>query len=448
MNTIANKIFSVEYNTRLTGFVGKERLYVVSTEGKLKPRSPTCQACGSKAYVENGYHAVENSVICKLRLKVKIGQFRCKKCNTFWSSNRDIIDCFIQKEKELIKSLMLGCVRNGLSLKRASSVIGERMGTTYSPQYLHELYVKAMEQVQQEHFSNASGIYYYDEQFLLVNGNEICRLVIKDVVTGNIILDEQTENAQRETIKKTVENALRGLSVDAFIVDMRRDYPDIIRELYPQAKIQWCIFHLYKLIWKEVHDEFGKNIPLVELRKIYEIFDIFFDHSPELDKLSELLEKLESRKTYDEKNNKTIEQKMRKEFGEFVRTLKKGRRRKGQLVRRRNIEESEKKFALVKMQIQLYPKRLQKRITFIDENWSKFTLFQRDSRVQPTTNGIEQYFAATLSKTEKKDFRSNAAVTRELNASQAEWNGYNLFPAVKLTEVLALAGLLFLAFPS
>ena len=61
---------------------------------------------------------------------------------------------------------------------------------------------------------------------------------------------------------------------------------------------------------------------------------------------------------------------------------------------------------------------------------------------------MEQYFAATLSKTEKKDFRSKAAVTRELNACRAEWNGQKIFNSASLAEVLVLAGLLFLAFPS
>ncbi len=228
---------------------------------------------------------------------------------------------------------------------------------------------------------------------------------------------------------------------------MRKEYPEIIRELYPKAQIQWCIFHLYKLIWKEIRDEFGKNIPLVELRKVYEIFNIFFDHSLELDKLQELLKKLDSMRAYDDKSNRDIERLLRKEFSEFVKTLKKERRRKHQLIPRRSLEESEEKFAVIKHQSQLYPKILRKRIRYIDDNWDKLTLFQRDSRVQPTTNGIEHYFAATLAKTEKKDFRSKAAVDRELATCQAEWNGQKLFSRTALTEVLSLVGILFLAFP-
>lgn len=65
----------------------------------------------------------------------------------------------------------------------------------------------------------------------------------------------------------------------------------------------------------------------------------------------------------------------------------------------------------------------------------------------PTNNGMEHYFAATLAKIEKKDFRSKTALVRELTACQAEWNGHNIFSTTKLVDVLSLVGLLFLAFP-
>ena len=217
--------------------------------------------------------------------------------------------------------------------------------------------------------------------------------------------------------------------------------------MFPNAKIQWCIFHLDKLIWKELQDEFGKNPPLCQLYNVYTLFNIFFDHSLELVKLEELLKKFETLKTEDARSNREIEQMLRKEFSQFVKGLKKQRRREHKKIPRKTLEESEKIFATIIQQKNLYPQKLQDRIKYIEENWNKFTLFQRDTRVEPTNNGVEHYFAATLAKTDKKDFRSNAAVTRELTAAQAEWNGQKIFSTVKLTEVLSLVGMLFLAFP-
>ena len=447
MKTLANKNISIEFNTRLPGFMHGKPTYTISLHGKMKPACPVCPACGHTDYVDNGYHTVEDSIICSLGLRINIGQFSCKSCGAFWSTNRELVDECIRKEKELIKSIMQGSVRAGLSLGKATVLVEETIGRSYSPQYLHQLYNEALSQVKQEKFLSASGVYNYDEQYLLVNGKEACRLTIKDVVTGQIILDKQTENAQKETVKQTIHDGLECLPVYAFIVDMKLMYPVIIHELYPKAQIQWCIFHLYKLVWKELHDEFGKKVTLMQLYNAYTLFNLFFNHTLELDKLQELMKRFEQSKTKDMKSNDALEGALHKEFANFVKALKKERRRKHENVSRRTLEGSKQIFAEVENMFLAYPKSLQKRIRSIGENWDKFTLFQRDPRVQPTSNGIEQYFAATLSKTEKKNFRSTAAVTRELNACQAEWNGQKLFPVTKLVEVLALMGLLFLAFP-
>ncbi|HJZ04979.1 MAG TPA: transposase [Patescibacteria group bacterium] len=443
-----NKSFSVEYNTLLPGFLGKTKQYVASIDGKIKTVQVICPKCKRTDYVDNGYHLVEDDLIQGRGLTIRIAQFLCKKCGTYWSSERELIDNVIQKQKDFVKSLLLGCARAGLSFEKSTILVDDSVGKSYSSQYLHKLYVIALEQVRQEKFTSTSGVYNYDEQFLKVNGEQTCRLVIKDRVTGKVIVDVQTPDAKKETIQKVMQTALEGLPVDVFIVDMNSRYPELIRELFPNAKIQWCIFHLDKLIWKELQDEFGKNPPLCQLYNVYTLFDIFFDHSLELVKLQELLKKFETLKTKDEKSNKQIEKTLRKEFSQFVKGLKKQRRREHKKVPRKTLAESEETFATIIQQSTLYPKKLQKRINYIQENWNKFTLFQRDTRVEPTNNGVEHYFAATLTKTDKKDFRSNAAVTRELTAAQAEWNGAKLFSTTKLIEVIPLIGLLYRAFPS
>lgn len=476
MKSMEVKNISFEYNTRLSGFGDGKRCYVACVDGKLKTKHVACPQCGQATYVENGYHAVEDGLIKSLGLRINIAQFSCKRCGVFWSSDREIVDRIISEFKDFLKSLLLGCARRGLSFESASALIEEKIGKTYSPQYVYELYVEALSKVHKEKFVSASGVYHYDEQFLLVNGKEVCRMTIKDAVTNKIIIDVYTPDAKKETIARVLNTALKGLPVDAFIVDMNPHYPEIFRELFPNAKIQWCIFHLNKRIWKELHDEFGKNIPLLQLYNAYNLFNIFFNHEPELMKLEELLKKLdqhtgraalpefhsgdffspltcqgEKKSVFQTRaaprEEREIEKCLRQEFAEFVRHLKNERRRKHENIPRRTSEQSEKIFAHIKQQSSIYPTKLQKRINYIDENWEKFTLFQHDSRVQPTNNGIEHYFAATLAKTEKKDFRSKAAVGRELTACQAEWNGQTIFSTTKLVDLLALVGMLFLAFP-
>ena len=65
--------------------------------------------------------------------------------------------------------------------------------------------------------------------------------------------------------------------------------------------MQWCIFHLHKSIWKKLQEEFGKHAPLLQIYNVYNLFDIFFDHTPEIEKLQELLKTLNANKTGDSK---------------------------------------------------------------------------------------------------------------------------------------------------
>jgi len=99
---------------------------------------------------------------------------------------------------------------------------------TYSPQYLHELYTQALDCIKLERAASASGVYYYDEQFLKADGKEICRLAVRDQVTGRVLLDKMDADASETAIKKALSEALDGLPVEAFTIDMAIKYPGII----------------------------------------------------------------------------------------------------------------------------------------------------------------------------------------------------------------------------
>lgn len=447
MNCLKDNNFSVEYNTRLSGFFNGDKKYFISVDGKIKNKHQKCPHCEHAHFVDNGYHIIEDAFIVALGLKIGVSQFKCCFCGGVWSSQREFIDEVIKQYDEFVKSILLGCVRSGLSFESSCQVIKEHVGSSYSYQYLNELYIRFLDTVKKEKFSSTSGVYNFDVQFLMSNGEEIARLTIKDTVTNKVICDDKTENSKKETIQRVMKRVLKDLPVDVFIVDMDHTYPELIKELFPKAKIQWCIFHLYKLIWKEFHEECGKTIPLLQLYNTYSLFDIFFNHEKELEKLEELLKKFDRFKTDNAKSNKEIEHCLIEEFYLFTKELKREKRNNKQKTERRTLEQTERSFTKIKKEILLFPKTLQKRIKYIDDNWEKFTLFQKDSRVQPTNNGIEQYFSATLSKTWKKNFRSKAAVTRKLNSFQAEWNGNEIYPKHNLATLLTNIGRLFVLFP-
>ena len=436
MKTIKSKKFSIEYNTRLTSFGAGKQSYVILPNGKIKEKSPKCPRCGSSDCRENGYYEITHRIIRELGITANNGQYECKQCGHPFHTDRSLIDNFINSLTDFIKSLLIGCAKLQMSYEASSRIVEEKIGISYCREYVRQLYNEVSAKVIEEWLAETSGVYHYDEQFLTVNGIKVCRLTVKDAVTNKIICDMSTSDAKEDTIKKTLSYHLSGLKVDCFIIDMAPHYPNILHELFPKAKIQWCIFHLDNLIWKELIKTYGRNIPLHELYNVYLLFDIFFDHTIELDKLKELMNQFEKQKSKDEKANKLLEKTLRKSFSEFVHSLKKKRRRDKKNISRRTLEESEKKFTIVYSQKSLYTKKLRKRIDYINKNWDKFTLFQKDSRVQPTNNGLEHYYAATLSKTDKKDFRSIYAVSRDLRLFKAEWNGQKIFNSVSLMAIL------------
>src|SRR3989338_9461296 len=161
MKSFEVKNISFEYNTRLSGFLGETKQYIVSIDGKIKTTHVACPKCKRTCYVNNGHHLVEDGLIRGCGLKILIAQFWCKKCGTYWSTDRALIDNVIQKQKDFVKSLLLGCAREGLSFDKSTILVDDSVGKSYSSQYLHKLYVIALEQVRQEKFTSTSGVDNY-----------------------------------------------------------------------------------------------------------------------------------------------------------------------------------------------------------------------------------------------------------------------------------------------
>ncbi len=218
MNCLKANNFSVEYNTRLSGFLNGGKKYFISIDGKIKNTHQKCPHCGRTQFVDNGYHRIKNSFILALGLNIGVAQFKCCFCDGVWSSEHELVEQIIKQYDEFVKSILLGCVRSGLSFESACKVVEENVGSSYSYQYLNELYVKFLDTVKKEKFVSASGVYNFDMQFLMSDGTKIARLTIKDTVTDKVICDERTEDSQKETIQRVMKKVLKDLPVDVFIV--------------------------------------------------------------------------------------------------------------------------------------------------------------------------------------------------------------------------------------
>jgi transposase-like protein len=100
--------------------------------------------------------------------------------------------------------------------------------------------------------SNYSGYYCYDEQYIRIDGERRYRLTLFDSVLNIPVSEEIAEDMEYDTIYTFLRGALKDKPSSAITADHRREYKKIMDDL--KVRHQLCIFHLFKMIGKDVYD--------------------------------------------------------------------------------------------------------------------------------------------------------------------------------------------------
>ena len=467
----------IEYNSRLNNFFGctiiqsqihklgiskAERRFSISRSGKFHELSPLCPRCNSMRVVNNGNDLCKSKIIKGLGLVIKRGKCLCKECKHTWTTRYEDADLFVKQYKQLIYTEIFSLCANGLSLDKISDHILSVFSKKISYEWVRQLYLKAAREIEAKKTLDASGIFNYDEQFLKINGKPNCRVVVLDAVKTTVIFDETVEGKTIETLKDKLNMKLLPYHKEAFIVDLARGYPEMLKSLFPNVKVQWCIFHLNKLIvedfdsYKKRNKQGKKVLPLQELYHLYRELNLFFNHEVECNYLERQLKMLTKRKEiikgcgcYEESAEIITDYEMQLIYGfyEFRNGLKKNRRKhKLKYLLRYSKDETITLLEKIETEIGYFPKKAQARIRKIRENLDRFTLFQENPLVPPTNNRLEQYYSATLQKTEKKRFRTQESVKLKLKIVREKWNytleGLN-FPFLAFLQLFARVAKLF-----
>jgi hypothetical protein len=86
--------------------------------------------------------------------------------------------------------------------------------------------------------------------------NGICELVLRDEY-GRIITTEEIQARDEEHVKPFLLRLKRlGLTIQTFYIDHCKAFRNAIREVYPEANIQYDYFHIIQNIWKKVWSYF------------------------------------------------------------------------------------------------------------------------------------------------------------------------------------------------
>jgi len=96
-----------------------------------------------------------------------------------------------------------------------------------------------------------SGYYCYDEQWIKLNGQRHYRLTLYDYILNIPVTEEITSNKGYKTIKEFIKASTKDKNFYSLTTDGLLEYKGITDELC--VVHQLCIFHLLKMIKKEIH---------------------------------------------------------------------------------------------------------------------------------------------------------------------------------------------------
>jgi len=431
----------IEYNLRLNNFFGcvfaqpkiknmpSMQRFSINASGKFYEINPVCLRCNSTHVVHNGNDKYKSKLIKELSITIKRGKSLCMNCDYTWTTHYDEAELFVQQYKQMITTAVFELCMFDVSLDKVVESISTIFGKKISYEWVRKLYINAAKNIEQKKVLKSSGIFHYDEQYLKVNNKDVVRVVVIDAVTKEVIFDETANDNRIETLKDKLNLKMLPYRKEAFIVDLASGYPKMLADIFPKVKIQFCLFHLNKLILRDFGyskklNRYGKKeIPLQELYNMYLLLNIFFNHEAEISFLKKQLRKLCENKFMQEEGLISFyEMRLISEFAEFRNGLKKNRRKHVRYLLRNSKAETLNILAKLEREISFFPKKVKKRIKMIIKNIDHLTLFQDNPLVSPTNNVLEQYYSATLQKTEKKKFRCIESLHLKIKIARERWN--------------------------
>ena len=407
--------------------------------------------------------------MCSSDLK---GQQYCPICDKTIQVENDWLDNMIELCNQFVASQVLSLSDN-LSEEEIVNHLEDTSSIDISKSCVHDIITKSNEEFKNIHFDYKikDHFYGYDEQYIKIDGKRAYRIVIFDLKENKIIYEKIHYQFSKKILQQILIEVFGDTKPKGFVVDMRIEYPNAFKNVFGRKiKLQFCVFHLNKLILKEYRDslKIDKNVrwTLMDYYDMYCLFNIFYNRSFELKILKRSMkhyeqfkEKLTKEKIkfyvgkyninvkkFEKQKEKVIdiiEMKLMKAFRKILHDKKNLRKRQNKNLEVRSIESAKKIFAVVYRQKQIYSKIMGKRIERIKKNFEYFIASEGEVL---TNNKLEGFFGATLKKFRKKSRKSLLSFSALLKRKRARQEGmsyfrkFTMFDLAKIFLVLTFFG--------
>lgn len=414
---------------------------ILSKNNVLHTKLINCPKCGNKC-VYNG-HSNEgnyNSLAKENKIFFKKGQQYCSNCNKtyqisipeFENINRIIhnkVNNQIYTLLELgnsegdIKYFLEQNEQISICKSKIASIRKEFLDKVENSYPELDIFLK----------KDLEGFIGYDEQYLNIDGKRYYRLVFLNLDRNEVIYEGLHKDISKKSLIKLLQTIFKNSKPKGFVFDMKTMYVNAFKQVFgKKINLQYCIFHLHKSIMDKFnkHMKFlNKNLwTLEDYRRMYTIFNIFYDRSEDLLYIENLLLKrdfnfITSLKT--DNIDKYYIKLAKKHFHEnkLLRKRKNGSKRlkhnsKNQI--EKNLDNILKLCKIPKY----FPKKVVSQLRKIKKNISDYTGGIEEAIL--TNNRVEGLFGSTLKKFQKKYFNVIAHFSAFLKLKKLRKKGLSL----------------------
>lgn len=436
----------------LGGMDDGEQIALWTDEGvRISERPQICSGC-SRPLASNGSYAKSPETLKRFGITVRVQQMYCRRCEVSGKIQHSFIDTVLAKTNQVITNLCVLLTEAGVSKERSSTIFRDGLGISITGHTVANRVQTEIDGVEIAAPLPLKDVAHYDEQFFKENGIQKARICILEPGQPIPLYDAIHENATRETIRFVLDEIKEKYpNIRGFVMDMEPRYPKLFKEVFgPDILLLWCLFHLNKLIFKEMRAAvtIGRRVfwTLNDVANLYRVLGIFYNREHELEWLIAARKRFDDFKDYRQKygdKRKDIDNDIReherrivKEFWRFVRHLKLARRRAGENLRLRPKKDA---LALLKKwheQKTCFPKVLASRLDYIVKHKDKFTAALGEPDLPHTNNYQEAYFSSTCQQKKKKDARSPLTFPLRLKLGHLRKMGMLVLAPISLFTLL------------
>ncbi|MDF0589618.1 transposase [Candidatus Methanocrinis natronophilus] len=399
--------------------------YEFTAKGVFRKASPPlCPDCSTQM-VHNGFNHR-----CKEHLgTVKVGRYLCPACRKNVSEDSGFWDDLTGQLFDILSEICQLLRFHHVSYEGIESTLNFLIPRDKDT--IRNMVRQALDR--SKLFESADiRVVHYDEQHPKAGRNQKYRLTLLDALTNQVIAEKLSDSKDRETIIKFFKEHLDTDKPIFIVTDLYRGYEGIIEEIFGnKATHQLCLFHLNQLIVLD----FPKNTTIEQELTKYEMLNIFYNRDLEIEFLKRLADEEQVMKVCDKEKYNQWFRGAKRQFTNFVHTLKLKRRRKGQNLEQRPYHDALKNFHNLVDRIESFEIAVRKRLRRIEKLWPNLTAFYFVDGAPATNNAIENYYSTSL-KTHRKKQLHTPGIEDQMKLSALKRAGIFGKPGITLFEAL------------